>query len=188
MPRKDQIGFWRRFRSLLNEERHQFFLRHRGQGHDSPLRPNRAAEGVAQRSSCVFRAGEGRGCNFRIARREQISDLLDAHLRRRVGNANAVVVELTQQSFCFETCHWFDSPFASSWGDFKRRVVACCLQKRLACIGNLVLLAGSSAIAEGAKGSGSSFGGWYATVRYFASSRLSVSISRERTDSAALSS
>src|ERR1035437_2415579 len=73
MPRQDQIGFWRRFRSLLNEERHQFFLRHRGQGHDSPLRPNRAAEGVAQRSSCVFRAGEGRGCNFRIGRRVSAS-------------------------------------------------------------------------------------------------------------------
>ena len=33
---------------------------------------------------------------------EEVANLLHTHLRRRIGNANAVIVELSQQNFCFE--------------------------------------------------------------------------------------
>src|ERR1035437_8743324 len=110
MPRQDEIGFRRRFRGFLEEQIHQFFFRHCGGGHGSPLRSDRATEGVAQRGPGVLRAGEGCSCQFRVRWNQQISNLLDAHLRRRIGNANAVVIELTQQNFCFETGHCDSSP------------------------------------------------------------------------------
>ena len=55
-------------------------------GHGLPLRADRAAEGVTERGPGVFRAGECCGCNFRKLWSEEVANLLDAHLRRRIGN------------------------------------------------------------------------------------------------------
>ena len=43
--------------------------------------------------------------DFRKLWSEQISNLLDTHLRCWVGNANTVVVELSQQNLCFKFGH-----------------------------------------------------------------------------------
>lgn len=93
---QDEIGFWWRFCGLLEKQLLQLLLLRRGRGHGSPLRSDGAAEGVAQDSPGIFRAGEGCGCDFRKRRREHFPDLLHAHLRRRIWNANAVVVKFSQ--------------------------------------------------------------------------------------------
>ena len=69
MSRQDEIGFWRRFRGLLEKQLLQFLFGHRGRGHGSPLRADGAAEGVAKRVAGILRSGQcGRG-DLRVGRR-----------------------------------------------------------------------------------------------------------------------
>ena len=96
--RKQEIRFrWRDCRSL-GKQRHQFIAAHpHPASHAQPFEPMTREKVVAQRRFRVLGNSHCRGGDLRRRGCQQLSHLLDLHLRVRIGNARAVIEELASK-------------------------------------------------------------------------------------------